>query len=382
MDFSVQIVRARRSSSPSSKKRPRSPRRSCSARSPPPQAILAKYTTKGIVPWRTGFLDAELPRRAYDRHASLVPDRELRALCRIRHQAPRDPAERQEGTLLARRGASRRKRQSSRARSQTIHGTNRRRVAARDQRQLRDCAYTRSRQPSPRNNMATSLAKTIKQQILVNLQALVTAGVINSFIALDRSTEPAHDTTPPPAIRLPSSACRASPPTSRIRRPTCAPYRFDILFVLDPENAHRPDTDRGGHHRRSAQPIRYQLHACRDGHCRCPASASRGVPGIHWRQDSALFRCYSRRHRTALSDRHIAMMLWTQPHQNKMMQARPCQEGVSFPGDGVHYADVVVRRDDRGSEATLSQDQATCMQPLLQRPSNPHPHAQRPGGRM
>lgn len=88
----------------------------------------------------------------------------------------------------------------------------------------------------------TNLSKPIKQQILVNLKALVTAGVINSFYALDANPNPL--TMQPTAgypfaiVGMPKIASDFEDQASNLRQ-----YRFDILFVLDPASLTNPDTD-------------------------------------------------------------------------------------------------------------------------------------------
>src|SRR5712672_2621137 len=90
--------------------------------------------------------------------------------------------------------------------------------------------------------MSTDLVKPIKQQILVNLQALVTAGVLNSFLSLDKKPNPLTDTPPsgyPFAIvGMPRISSDFEDQATNIRT-----YRFDILFVLDPATLPNPDTD-------------------------------------------------------------------------------------------------------------------------------------------
>jgi hypothetical protein len=86
------------------------------------------------------------------------------------------------------------------------------------------------------------LAKPIKQQLLVNLQALKEAGVINSFYALDKSPDPltteATAGYPFAIIGMPRIASDFEDQASNIRT-----YRFDILFVLNPSSLVNPDTD-------------------------------------------------------------------------------------------------------------------------------------------
>src|SRR5258708_1338815 len=63
--------------------------------------------------------------RTADRHAAVVSDRKLRAVCRVRHQAARYRAQDQEGALLARRRASGKQGQPSGLKTQRIHGAHR-----------------------------------------------------------------------------------------------------------------------------------------------------------------------------------------------------------------------------------------------------------------
>src|SRR3954471_10968917 len=90
--------------------------------------------------------------------------------------------------------------------------------------------------------MSAQLSKPIKQQILVNLQALVTAGVINSYYAIDANPNPL--TMQPTAgypfaiVGMPRIASDFEDQATNLRT-----YRFDILFVLDPATLQNPDTD-------------------------------------------------------------------------------------------------------------------------------------------
>jgi hypothetical protein len=89
--------------------------------------------------------------------------------------------------------------------------------------------------------MATFLAKPIKQQILVNLQALVTAGFINSYYSLDQNPDPFTTATggyPFAIVGMPRVASDFEDQATNRRE-----YRFDILFVLDPAALLHPDTD-------------------------------------------------------------------------------------------------------------------------------------------
>ncbi|HLH93543.1 MAG TPA: hypothetical protein VKW08_00350 [Xanthobacteraceae bacterium] len=90
--------------------------------------------------------------------------------------------------------------------------------------------------------MSVQLAKPIKQQILVNLAALVTAGKLNSYYAVDESPNPL--TIQPSAgypfaiVAMPKIASDFEDQASNQRT-----YRFDILFVLDPSTMQNRDTD-------------------------------------------------------------------------------------------------------------------------------------------
>jgi hypothetical protein len=90
--------------------------------------------------------------------------------------------------------------------------------------------------------MSTKLASPIKQQILVNLQALQTAGVINSFYSVDLNPNPL---TMQPAtgypfaiVGMPRVASDFEDQATNRRE-----YRYDILFVVDPAALPHPDTD-------------------------------------------------------------------------------------------------------------------------------------------
>src|ERR1700689_3316052 len=86
------------------------------------------------------------------------------------------------------------------------------------------------------------LAKPIKTQILVVLQALVAAGNINSFYSIDQNPNPL--TIQPTAgypfaiVGMPRIASDFEDQANNLRT-----YRFDILFVLDPATLKNPDTD-------------------------------------------------------------------------------------------------------------------------------------------
>src|SRR4051812_178586 len=88
----------------------------------------------------------------------------------------------------------------------------------------------------------TDLAKPIKAQILVNLQALKTAGIINSFYAIDLSPDPIAiqptDGYPFAIVAMPRISSDFEDQATNIRT-----YRYDILFVLDPNALTNPDTD-------------------------------------------------------------------------------------------------------------------------------------------
>jgi hypothetical protein len=90
--------------------------------------------------------------------------------------------------------------------------------------------------------MATKLASPIKTQIVANLQALVTAGFINSFVSLDKSPNPLADTPtagyPFAIVGMPRVASDFEDQANNRRE-----YRFDILFVVDPAALVHPDTD-------------------------------------------------------------------------------------------------------------------------------------------
>jgi hypothetical protein len=90
--------------------------------------------------------------------------------------------------------------------------------------------------------MSTKLASPIKQQILVNLQALVTAGVINSFYSLDKNPNPLTDVPtagyPFAIVGMPKIASDFEDQATNLRQ-----YRYDLLFVLNPTDLPHPDTD-------------------------------------------------------------------------------------------------------------------------------------------
>jgi hypothetical protein len=88
----------------------------------------------------------------------------------------------------------------------------------------------------------TKLASPIKTQILSVLQSLVTAGALNSFRSLDKNPNPLTDIAPagyPFAIvGMPPVSSDFEDQASNIRT-----YRYDIMFVLNPETLANPDTD-------------------------------------------------------------------------------------------------------------------------------------------
>jgi hypothetical protein len=87
-----------------------------------------------------------------------------------------------------------------------------------------------------------TLAQAIKTQILVNLQALQTAGVISSFIALDRGKDPLSKDNAPSTgypfaiVGMPRVGNDMEDTANNIRS-----YRFDILFVLNYDAMPTPD---------------------------------------------------------------------------------------------------------------------------------------------
>lgn len=88
----------------------------------------------------------------------------------------------------------------------------------------------------------TKLASPIKAQILTNLQALQTAGVINSFVSLDKNPNPLTDVAtagyPFAIVGMPRVASDFEDQANNRRE-----YRYDILFVLNPSELANPDTD-------------------------------------------------------------------------------------------------------------------------------------------
>src|SRR5271170_1506952 len=83
--------------------------------------------------------------------------------------------------------------------------------------------------------MTLALSQAIKQQIIVNLQTLVTNGVIKGFISVDRGKDPFSN--PPTAgypfalVGMPRVANDMEDTANNLRT-----YRFDILFVINYEN--------------------------------------------------------------------------------------------------------------------------------------------------
>ena len=90
--------------------------------------------------------------------------------------------------------------------------------------------------------MATNLGKPIKTQILANLQALVAAGYLSSFISLDQNPNPL---TIQPTGGYPFAIVGMPRVTSDFedQANNKRTYRFDVLIVLDPSALNNPDTD-------------------------------------------------------------------------------------------------------------------------------------------
>jgi len=90
--------------------------------------------------------------------------------------------------------------------------------------------------------LTDQLGKPIKQQILVNLQALKDAGRISSFYSIDLSPNPLEmEPTggyPFAIVGMPRIASEFEDQATNQRT-----YRFDVLFVLDPSALPNPDTD-------------------------------------------------------------------------------------------------------------------------------------------
>ncbi len=80
-----------------------------------------------------------------------------------------------------------------------------------------------------------TLSQLIKQQIIVNLQTLVSKGVIKGFLTVDRGKDAFSN--PPTAgypfalIGMPRVANDMEDTANNLRT-----YRFDILFVINYEN--------------------------------------------------------------------------------------------------------------------------------------------------
>jgi hypothetical protein len=88
----------------------------------------------------------------------------------------------------------------------------------------------------------TKLASPIKTQILSVLQSLVTDGYLNSFISLDKTPDPLSDN---PVAGYPFAIVGMPPVTSEMEdsASNLRTYRYDIMFVLNPETLSQPDTD-------------------------------------------------------------------------------------------------------------------------------------------
>lgn len=88
----------------------------------------------------------------------------------------------------------------------------------------------------------TKLASPIKTQILTVLQSLVTSGYLNSFISLDKTPDPLNDT---PIAGYPFAIVGMGPVDSAMedQATNLRTYRYDILFVLNPETLVHQDTD-------------------------------------------------------------------------------------------------------------------------------------------
>jgi len=87
-----------------------------------------------------------------------------------------------------------------------------------------------------------NLASAMKVQILVNLQALQTAGLLQSIVSLDKTTNPLDTIAPkgyPLAIvSMPRVTSDFEDQANNLRT-----YRYDILFVIDPDKLKNADTD-------------------------------------------------------------------------------------------------------------------------------------------
>lgn len=76
----------------------------------------------------------------------------------------------------------------------------------------------------------------------MNLQTLVTAGVINSFVSLDTSPNPLAD-TPPSGYPFAIVGMPRLTSDFEDEATNMVTYRFDILFVADPSAFKNADTD-------------------------------------------------------------------------------------------------------------------------------------------
>lgn len=90
--------------------------------------------------------------------------------------------------------------------------------------------------------MSTDLGKPIKEQILVNLQALKTAGNINSIASVDKSVNPL-DTVPDNGYPLAIVAMPKITADYEDQATNKRTYTFNILFVLEPATLTNADTD-------------------------------------------------------------------------------------------------------------------------------------------
>ena len=90
--------------------------------------------------------------------------------------------------------------------------------------------------------MTTKIGSSIKTQILSVLQSLVDGGMLNSFISLDKTPDPLNDT---PVNGYPFAIVGMAPVDSAMEdsATNLRTYRYDILFVLDPQTLVHPDTD-------------------------------------------------------------------------------------------------------------------------------------------
>jgi hypothetical protein len=89
--------------------------------------------------------------------------------------------------------------------------------------------------------MTTFLAKPIKTQILSVLQSLVDGGLLNSFKSLDKNPNPLTDIAtagyPFAIVGMPPVSSDFEDQATNKRT-----YRYDIMFVLNPEALASPDT--------------------------------------------------------------------------------------------------------------------------------------------